>query len=889
MYPRPLTGLAAAVIATTPSLLAVAGNPSTQSQTPDNILIGSEADVPFRTDRPMVASENRLAFSRVGLKSDRGPVDAGGAELSALDDDAKSTVSMPADGSQSLEIRFIGQPRWINIIEIEGTLNDVRIEMLNTDGRWMSWGDSSDDSDGLLVRSGEAGRYMGLRLTPAGLSNTSLVTIAEARGRFEQTDTDSESRTEGDGKSYFYEWVENYSSSPLSNTSEDATWLGSNLPSDWDISGYGNSMAWEEDFKRTEYGGTNNSFADEHDLVFFSGHGSLTDGEYYSDDTRCITFSNSSHDDSAMTAGDAWDSWGDDDMEWLGMSACQTMKQDNRWAASMNGVHLVMGWQTNMYDVDDFGKQFAKRMVDSGWFDSAYPVKSSWFHAAEQTHGHVDRTAEIIGENTTMGSDYLWGEGSVNSDPTDDSTYTRWSYGTRGRDGQLGHQAQDPINGALEFRGEAATVRVSREVLDAVNNNGRPHYTTWVTSLVPVNAESTGALSNNLCERLGLMCQVDIGPSGDDLEMIAVTGDQEVRVWRADGAVDVIDRSIYLDDNRIEAPQLLSEGQAREKAEQVLDAIGIPMEDRVFAYEDLYWMDVDVQKAIDGADEGDYQSIPLRNRVIFRRQIDGMPTWGPGAEATVEFGHEGALAKATVQAWTPLQDGQDVQLLNIESLLDQMSRRGNQLLINNVRQPMDQIQVDHIEIGYWVETRGDRQEQLVPCYGLSCTVADGDSEPTGMLLVINAAVPAPKIEIQIENEAQGCFNPDEPVCFVANVETYNGEYEIQWIDQTTGFHVSMYDHFMCYTFPENTARSTNIRTMEVRIKDDLGNVRSTTASVCVGVTGDLDGDQAVGVNDLLVVLDNWNEQGSPYTGGDVDGDGFSGIDDLLLILSAWTP
>jgi hypothetical protein len=158
-----------------------------------------------------------------------------------------------------------------------------------------------------------------------------------------------------------------------------------------------------------------------------------------------------------------------------------------------------------------------------------------------------------------------------------------------------------------------------------------------------------------------------------------------------------------------------------------------------------------------------------------------------------------------------------------------------------------------------------------------------------MLLVINAAVPAPKVEIQIENDAQGCFNPGQPVCFVANVETYNGEYEIQWIDQTTGFNVSMYDHFMCYAFPENTARSSSLRTMEVRIKDDLGNVRSATATVCVGVTGDLDGDDSVGVNDLLVVLDNWNGQGAPWTGGDVNGDGFSGIDDLLLILSVWTP
>ena len=104
-------------------------------------------------------------------------------------------------------------------------------------------------------------------------------------------------------------------------------------------------------------------------------------------------------------------------------AARQTMKQDARWAASMNGVHLVMGWQTNMADADNFGKKFANRMVDSGWFDSAYLVKESWFYAAEKTHGHVDRTAEVIGENKRNGVRLPLGPGKLNSDPTDDSTF----------------------------------------------------------------------------------------------------------------------------------------------------------------------------------------------------------------------------------------------------------------------------------------------------------------------------------------------------------------------------------------------------------------------------------------------------------------------------------
>jgi hypothetical protein len=47
---------------------------------------------------------------------------------------------------------------------------------------------------------------------------------------------------------------------------------------------------------------------------------------------------------------------------------------------------------------------------------------------------------------------------------------------------------------------------------------------------------------------------------------------------------------------------------------------------------------------------------------------------------------------------------------------------------------------------------------------------------------------------------------------------------------------------------------------------------------------DLDGDGAVGFDDLLTVLSAW---GTP--GGDVDGDGDTGFEDLLIVLSVWGP
>ncbi len=55
-----------------------------------------------------------------------------------------------------------------------------------------------------------------------------------------------------------------------------------------------------------------------------------------------------------------------------------------------------------------------------------------------------------------------------------------------------------------------------------------------------------------------------------------------------------------------------------------------------------------------------------------------------------------------------------------------------------------------------------------------------------------------------------------------------------------------------------------------------------------GLTGDLDGDGFVGINDLNIVLGNWNQNVPPADpAADPSGDGFVGINDLNEVLSNW--
>lgn len=56
-----------------------------------------------------------------------------------------------------------------------------------------------------------------------------------------------------------------------------------------------------------------------------------------------------------------------------------------------------------------------------------------------------------------------------------------------------------------------------------------------------------------------------------------------------------------------------------------------------------------------------------------------------------------------------------------------------------------------------------------------------------------------------------------------------------------------------------------------------------------GLTGDLDGDGFVGIDDLNIVLGNWNQNvtpGDPLQ-GDPSGNGYVGIDDLNAVLGNW--
>jgi len=204
------------------------------------------------------------------------------------------------------------------------------------------------------------------------------------------------------------------------NTSDDAVNGLADIVSDsstnwlWDFS-YGNSSAWELDWKSTgRLGGDDEYYADDVDLVAFSGHGL---GQNF-------TFNNQ-NDDWYTTISDL--DLGDRDAEWLLTFTCNFLNGTmSQFGPAADGIHLINGYSTDMTITANAGQRF------SYWATAPYGVRVAWYKYGYDTqNGAWQNTARTFGASASV-NDYLWGYGSVSSDPspytTNPSAYTYWDY-----------------------------------------------------------------------------------------------------------------------------------------------------------------------------------------------------------------------------------------------------------------------------------------------------------------------------------------------------------------------------------------------------------------------------------------------------------------------------
>jgi hypothetical protein len=209
------------------------------------------------------------------------------------------------------------------------------------------------------------------------------------------------------------EWVNLYHGRPgladLSNNDENARGFYNTLSGTRQFD-YGNDSAWDRDFEEQGVGsppqGTDQLYADNVDIVFFSGHGgaysfhfgitTLDDGDARNTDIRL----------------------GNRQCEWIVLDACQCLEWNggavfNAWQPAFAGLHYILGFHTTTSDSAERGTRFAQKL------NAGMRVRDAWINACIETEGSSTDWAYLRADSrgTNTFDDHWWGKGFTSPDP----------------------------------------------------------------------------------------------------------------------------------------------------------------------------------------------------------------------------------------------------------------------------------------------------------------------------------------------------------------------------------------------------------------------------------------------------------------------------------------
>ncbi len=220
------------------------------------------------------------------------------------------------------------------------------------------------------------------------------------------------------------EWVGLSHGKPLPNTETNIegfyNWMGVgggyNREFNW-----GEYSAWEEDFKDAAFSGTDTEWIDAVDFVYYQDHGG-PDG---------VSFT-SNHDDKFLHYNQM--RLGDGDLDTIVFDACSPLRWENsngddvfeRWAPTMQGVHMVLSFATTSNNARTRGSRFGLYMTGILSLPGT-TIVNAWFRACAETEGS-DRLAAVFYASKSPDpfnpqlddpiNDHAYGFGYVCSDPT---------------------------------------------------------------------------------------------------------------------------------------------------------------------------------------------------------------------------------------------------------------------------------------------------------------------------------------------------------------------------------------------------------------------------------------------------------------------------------------
>lgn len=212
--------------------------------------------------------------------------------------------------------------------------------------------------------------------------------------------------------------------SPL-NIADDFAEAFSNNNKKWKVSyNFKNNVVWETDFRGASLGGRDSTYADNVDLLIYSGHGLKPKG-HGSDDYAFAL--NSKQKSKYAKQSEMY--LGNRDLEWLVTFTCNFLasKDLNKIGHMAKGIHAICGFETTVILTADMGSVFAKKLK------KGYSVKEAFFGTAKDTRIWY-KSGGTAGVFTTTKNekDRIWGYGTTASDPKNysknKSGYILYSY-----------------------------------------------------------------------------------------------------------------------------------------------------------------------------------------------------------------------------------------------------------------------------------------------------------------------------------------------------------------------------------------------------------------------------------------------------------------------------
>ncbi|MBK8233761.1 MAG: hypothetical protein IPK72_25105 [Candidatus Eisenbacteria bacterium] len=762
----------------------------------------------------------RLSADLVGESIDE-------AQLARLTDEDRSTGILLTPAA-ALEFTFTGAPRWIDQVAFAtngvhpGT---VQISALTDEG-WSPFATGDANAHDLSqILSARAVYAQGLRITVGG---DAPIQIVELTAGYSPVDPDH-GPTAG-VPILHYDWVNSYpGDNDLSKCDNDARGLRDHLPGSWDNGGHGNSDAHEHHYKRDDTGsGCNTDHLDWADLSYFSGHGSQNRDDWYYDEELGSFIFGVEVDDQVACPGDARGSWGNGNCEWHAMSSCKTLTGDtwDYWYEAMDGLHMVLGASSNVND-KNYGKTWAKRMVDSGIFDSAHGVRSSWAYSLDLHNG--GGTAVVIAETADNGGDHVWGQGSVSDDAPNNNYYHWWTYDL----GIFARENQDPFSVAL-IRDRARYAQpANASLLPRLTNQGmdvaidplllRAPITQTLPcyNVVPANVNDTyvRSIANAICQSQGVLCGGTIGSSGDGSRNLIV-GPYELRVDEATGNYEYVDASQWLA-WQTSKPVLPTETAAIALASQIAAQWPGTPQGGVYEGADYAWQGI---HEVGGGDDPN-STFPTSIRLKWSRRIGNYEVRGGGGRWSAEIGPNGRIQRVMNTGWHNLVTGGTVSVIDPQTVVDALRTQGWNAAIDGVRTPVDVLTITSLELGYYEPTIDDAASKVCPCYIVSGLIGTGTGAvPVEFCCWADATMPQGKILSPVDGTTVA---PGSMVCFVGTASGA-APLSLRWLDETgqeigTGPNVCAPLDYLSSGDEMNAPD----RTIELVVKDGLGRETSS--------------------------------------------------------------